>query len=291
MMLGIELERRRVVGEGGVEERDPGLDVARCGRTSGPTMPAGPGRRRDGAIGRQVEVPDRSSGRRTRTPRGTPWRDRARPAGRRGAGRDGPRRRSIASPRSTSARPIPWRRRSGRTTAILNSGETKPTSSAPSNAPPNWPGSAANDLQDERALRVRRRAHVAGLDRAGHLARRAHRRRRPEDAASVDRPRGRRGRRRSGLGAVGVGRGVARRRSGARAPRTAPASGGDGASSIRSRPGLGLRERHDLADVRLVGRAAPPSGRCRARSRRGAARRTRTPRASPRTCSSIRSRV
>ena len=46
---------------------------------------------------------------------------------------------------------------------------------------------------------------------------------------------------------------------------------------------LGLREGHDLADVRLAARAARPSGRCRARSRHAAARRTRTRRGPPRT--------
>ena len=46
---------------------------------------------------------------------------------------------------------------------------------------------------------------------------------------------------------------------------------------------LGLGERHDLADVGLAARAAPPSGRCRARCRRAAARRTRTRRGPPRT--------
>ena len=277
----VELERRRVVGERGVEDADPGLDVVRAAERPGDEARR-PLRRPDRAIRRQVEVPDRrvvGEPGRLEERRGRP----ARPARRPWSCSGRPLPRTMPSAKSTSARPIPWRRRSGRTTAILNSGEREPDERVAVEGAAELAGIEREGLQDERPDRVRRREHVAGLDGPGDLggergrvvgreqaqhrghARRAARRvsaraYRPARPARLRRPRSRRRsprslpRRRPPASA--------RRRSARPELRVLRRIGRRGRLEHQVGAGLGLREGHDLADVRLVRRAAPPSGRC-----------------------------
>ena len=68
--LGVELERRRVVREGGVEQLDPRAEVA-VAVDRPDAGPVGPGGRRDGDVRARGPGPTASSGTRTPSPRRT----------------------------------------------------------------------------------------------------------------------------------------------------------------------------------------------------------------------------
>src|SRR5262245_19164342 len=156
---------------------------------------------------------------------------------------------------STSARPIPSRRRSGRTTAILSSDEAYPTSSSPSNAPTNCAGSTPTTFitnvpsgSDD--------ARISCASTARAISRPSASRSVEASARTVTPP---------GSGPA-VASALGRRSGAARhADELQPHLGVLGGIRLRRRlehevrPGLRLGERHDLADVRLVRKQRRPA--------------------------------